>query len=48
MGTQKRDTNSDLRHAAYAISITAVVRGSLSIPDREKKPWLLSTASYEV
>lgn len=31
--SEERYTQSDLRNAAYAITITAVVRGSLSIPD---------------
>lgn len=33
----ERDTKSDLRNADYAIRVTAVVIGNLSVPDGKKK-----------
>lgn len=46
--SEERDTKSDLKNADYAISITAVVIGNLSVPDGKKKLDYWSTASSEV
>lgn len=46
--SEERDTKSDLRNAAYAISTTAVVKSSLSTPDRKKKLDCWSTDSSDV